>query len=48
MTQEIMDPEMREFMELFARAIVPRNRRRTVVRMNHHSTYYNDNKYRYI
>ncbi len=48
MIQEIMDPEMRELQELFARAIVPRNRRRTVVRMNYHSTYYNDNKYRYI
>lgn len=48
MIQEIMDPEMRELQELLACAIVPRNRRRTVVRMNHHSTYYNDNKYRYI
>lgn len=48
MTQEIMDPEMRELMDVLSRSVVPRNRRRTVVRMNHHSTYYNDNKYRYI
>ena len=48
MTQEIMDPEMRELMDVLSRSVVPRNRRRTVVRMNHHSTYYNDNKYHYI
>ena len=48
MKQIEMDSDMRELMDVLSRSVVPRNRRRTVVRMNHHSTYYNDNKYRYI
>ena len=43
-----IDPEMAELLSVFSKAIVPRSRRRTVVRSNAHSTYYNDARYRYL
>ena len=43
-----IDPEMRELLNLMARAVVPRSKRRAVVRENCHSAYYSPNRYRYI
>jgi hypothetical protein len=43
-----VDPDMAELLSVFSKAIVPRSRRRTVVRSNTHSTYYNDARYRYL
>ena len=43
-----IDPEMAELLSVFSKAIVPRSRRRTVVRRNAHSTYYNNARYRYL
>lgn len=43
-----IDPEMAELLSVFSKAIVPRSRRRTIVRSNTHSTYYNAARYRYL
>ena len=43
-----IDPEMAELLSVFSKAIVPHSRRRTVVRSNTHTTYYNDARYRYL
>lgn len=43
-----IDPEMRELMALMGRAIVPREKRRAVVRTNRHAPYYTKSRYRVI
>lgn len=40
-----MDPEMQEMMSLLSSAIVPRSRRKAVVRTNYRSPYYSKSRY---
>lgn len=40
-----MDPEMQEMMSLLSSAIVPRNRRKAVVRTNYRAPYYSKSRY---
>lgn len=41
-----IDPEMQELMSLLSSAIVPRSRRKAVVRTNYHAPYYSKSRYR--
>ena len=41
-----IDPEMRELMDLLVKAIVPSSRRKAVYRVNKHSPYYSDGRWR--
>ncbi len=40
-----MDPEMQEMMSLLSSAIVPRSRRKAVVRTNYRAPYYSKSRY---
>ena len=40
-----MDEDMRELMEELGKAIVPRRKRRAVVRTNWHTPYYSNKRY---
>lgn len=40
-----VDSEMQELMALLSTAIVPRHRRKAVVRTNHHAPYYTKSRY---
>ena len=48
MTRADIDPEMQELMELLSSAIVPRSRRKTVVKVNAHAPYYSRSRYKSI
>lgn len=41
-----IDPEMHEMISLLSTAIVPRSRRKAVVKTNYHATYYSKSRYR--
>jgi hypothetical protein len=43
-----MDPEMQELMALLSTAIVPRHRRKAVVKVNAHAQYYSRSRYKSI
>ena len=45
MNRTDIDPEMQELMTLLSSAIVPRHRRKAVVRTNHHAPYYTKSRY---
>lgn len=40
-----IDPEMQELMALLSKAVVPRNRRKAVVRTNYRAPYYTKSRY---
>ena len=40
-----IDPEMQEMISLLSTAIVPRSRRKAVVRTNYHAPYYSPSRY---
>lgn len=48
MTRANMDPEMQELMALLSTAIVPRHRRKAVVKVNAHAPYYSRSRYKSI
>jgi hypothetical protein len=45
---DYMDDDMRELMGLMSKAVVPREKRRAVVRTNRHAPYYSKSRYRVI
>ena len=45
MTRADIDPEMQEMLSLLSTAIVPRHRRKAVVRTNYHAPYYTKSRY---
>lgn len=41
-----IDPEMQEMISLLSSAIVPRSRRKAVVKVNTHAPYYSHSRYK--
>ena len=41
-----IDPEMQELMALLSSAIVPRSRRKAIVKVNAHAPYYSRSRYK--
>lgn len=48
MTHADINPEMQELMALLSSAIVPRSRRKAVVKVNAHAPYYSRSRYKSI
>lgn len=46
MNRSDIDPEMQELMALLSTAIVPRHRRKAVVKVNAHAPYYSYSRYK--
>ena len=46
MNRSDIDPEMQELMALLSKAVVPRSRRKAVVRTNYRAPYYSKSRYR--
>ena len=46
MNRTDIDPEMQELMTLLSSAIVPRHRRKAVVKVNAHAPYYSRSRYK--
>ena len=48
MTHADINPEIQELMALLSSAIVPRHRRKAVVKVNAHAQYYSRSRYKSI
>lgn len=46
MTRADTNPEMQELMALLSTAIVPRSRRKAIVKVNAHAPYYSRSRYK--